>query len=335
MATKTMIKIHTLLMTERGNSDATASETLSLLRRLNGNKPFTSVKFLTDVDTVVAALGPAESTKKKQLGKIVAALDVLKADKSNLYKAAARKYRDLFDDKTEEVAKAVTERAGEKTETEKAKWMDWTDVEARYKVLADNVAVVADKKHLTREEWRVVQAHALLSLYVLMPPRRNKDYHEMYVVRKTDQATDTTRNYYVLSEEKMYFNTFKTAKALGPQIVDVPPALGEILRAFLKRTTLYTETKGNSPGGYPLVCGQSGIHLKAVNAMTYLLADALNKPGAGSNMLRHSYLTHKYGGVSAEMAEDAEAMAHSVGTQATYIRVPTVGGAGVDTVELV
>ena len=335
MATKTMIKIHTLLMTERGNSDATASETLSLLRRLNGNKPFTSVKFLTDVDTVVAALGPAESTKKKQLGKIVATLDVLKADKSNLYKAAARKYRDLFDDKTEEIAKAVTERAGEKTETEKAKWMDWTDVEARYKVLADNIALVADKKHLTREEWRVVQAHALLSLYVLMPPRRNKDYHEMYVVRKTDQATDTTRNYYVLSEEKMYFNTYKTAKALGPQIVDVPPALGEILRAFLKRTTLYTETKGNSPGGYPLVCGQSGIHLKAVNAMTYLLADALNKPGAGSNMLRHSYLTHKYGGVSAEMAEDAEAMAHSVGTQATYIRVPTVGGAGVDTVELV
>ena len=335
MATKFMIALHKRLVEERGNSDETAQQTIALLRRLAGNAPFTSIKFLVDVDTVVAALGPAESTKKKQLGKIVAVLDVLKADKANLYKGVVRRYRDLFEDKTEEVAKAVAERAGEKTETEKTKWMDWPEVEARFKLLAENVAVVADKKHLSREEWRVVQAHALLALYVLMPPRRNKDYHQMYVVRKPEQAMDTTRNYYVLAEEKMYFNTFKTAKALGPQVVDVPPELGEILKNLMKRTTLYTETKGNLPGGYPLVCGQSGIHLKAPNALTYLLADALNKPGAGSNMLRHSYISHKYGGVSVEMAEDAEAMAHSVGTQATYIRVPAVGGAGVDTVELV
>jgi len=326
-----MIKLTKHLMEKRDNTEATAQETVGLLRRINGGE-FASLRFLTDVDKVLAALSTTDSTRKKQLGKIVAALSF--HDTSKIYKSAITKYRALFEGQTETVAKAVKERAGAKTDKEEEKWMDWPEVEARHKVLAESAASVASKKTLTPAEWRVVQAHAILSLYVLLPPRRNKDYHQMYVVRKPTDATDTSKNYFVLSEDKMYFNSYKTSKALGPQVADVPPELSAILRAYIKRTALYTETKGSMPE-YPLICRQSGIHMKAANTMTYLVADALGKP-AGTNMLRHSYLTHKYGGVSEEMAEDAEAMAHSVGTQATYIRVPAVGGAGTaDTVELV
>jgi len=326
-----MITLTKHLMEKRENTEATAQETVGLLRRIAGGE-FKSLRFLTDVDKVLAALSTTDSTRKKQLGKIVAALSLYESSKT--YSATIAKYRALFEGQTETVAKAVKERGKEKTDKEEEKWMDWPEVEARHKVLAESVAVVAGKKTLTPAEWRVVQAHAILSLYVLMPPRRNRDYHQMYVVRKPSDATDTSKNYFVLNEDKMYFNTYKTAKALGPQVVEVPAELSAILRAYIKRTALYAETKGVMPE-YPLICRQSGGHMKAVNSMTYLLADALGKP-AGSNMLRHSYLTHKYGGVSEEMTEDAEAMAHSVGTQATYIRVPAVGGAGTaDTVELV
>jgi integrase len=330
MPTLLMITLTKHLMEKRDNTEATAQETVGLLRRLAGAE-FKSLRFLTDVDKVLAALSTTDSTRKKQLGKIVAALSLYESSKT--YSTTIAKYRALFDGQTETVAKAVKERAGAKTDKEEEKWMDWPEVEARHKVLAENAAVVASKKTLTPAEWRVVQAHAILSLYVLLPPRRNKDYHQMYVVRKASDATDTAKNYFVLNEDKMYFNSYKTSKALGPQTADVPPELSAILRAYIKRTALYAETKGSMPD-YPLICRQSGIHMKPVNTMTYLLSDALGK-AAGSNMLRHSYLTHKYGGVTEEMADDAEAMAHSVGTQATYIRVPAVGGAGVDTVELV
>jgi hypothetical protein len=38
-----------------------------------------------------------------------------------------------------------------------------------------------------------------------------------------------------------------------------------------------------------------------------------------SSMLRHIYLTDKYGDVKEEMAEDAKAMGHSVSMQRDYV----------------
>lgn len=312
---KFMLSLHARLMADRSNTDATASETISLLSRLAG-KPFSSLKFLTDTEKVIAALGPAESTKKKQLGKIVAVLSFVET--SPIYRSAAKVYRGEFDDKTVEIAKTVADRGGALSAKEKESFMIWPDVLKRYAVLTEAADTIAKKKLLTADEFKVLQAHAFLALYVLIPPRRNKDYQEMYVVRKLPDPIDTAKNYYVLSEQKMYFNTFKTAKALGSQVVDVPTELGLILNRYLKFNMLFRETKGKL-AEYPLVVGQSGIRLKAANTLTYVLAAALDK-AAGSNMLRHSYLSHKFGPTTVEMAEVAQAMAHSVSTQAGYIR---------------
>ena len=40
----------------------------------------------------------------------------------------------------------------------------------------------------------------------------------------------------------------------------------------------------------------------------------------GSNLIRHSYLSHKYGGVTEEMKEDSNIMGHSLETQQKYIK---------------
>jgi integrase len=55
------------------------------------------------------------------------------------------------------------------------------------------------------------------------------------------------------------------------------------------------------------------------SAMTKALNRIFGKK-VGASMLRHSYLTSKYGKVTDEMAKDAELMAHSVSQQSDYIK---------------
>ena len=47
-------------------------------------------------------------------------------------------------------------------------------------------------------------------------------------------------------------------------------------------------------------------------------------------MLRHSYLSKKYGSVMEDMKEDADLMAHGMDVQKTYIR-----GGGAPTLEVI
>ena len=45
----------------------------------------------------------------------------------------------------------------------------------------------------------------------------------------------------------------------------------------------------------------------------------------GSSILRHSYLSHKYGKEQAEKEKDADLMGHSLATQADYIKTEETG----------
>ena len=57
------------------------------------------------------------------------------------------------------------------------------------------------------------------------------------------------------------------------------------------------------------------------------ITKALNRIGMrfrgkpfGSSILRHSYLSHKYGGVNEQKVKDAEVMGHSLQTQSDYVK---------------
>jgi hypothetical protein len=62
-----------------------------------------------------------------------------------------------------------------------------------------------------------------------------------------------------------------------------------------------------------------GKPLSQVNAITRILNKTFGKK-VGSSMLRHIYLSSKYGKVVDEMKEDANAMSHSVDMQKDYIK---------------
>jgi len=64
-----------------------------------------------------------------------------------------------------------------------------------------------------------------------------------------------------------------------------------------------------------------GSPLTAVNSITRILNKIFGKK-VGSSMLRHIYLSSKYGDIKEEQKEDARAMGHSVGEQQNvYVKI--------------
>jgi hypothetical protein len=69
----------------------------------------------------------------------------------------------------------------------------------------------------------------------------------------------------------------------------------------------------------PFLVNFGGEGLKSINSITRILNKVFGK-NIGVSMLRHSYLTSKYGKQSKEMEDDAMKMGHSSGQQKAYIK---------------
>ena len=311
------------LMTKRGNTETTARMTVSTLRALNDGKPFTSLVFLRDTDAILKKLDTyAETTRRTVLGKIVAVLEM--KDSRSFTKLLAF-YRSLFTDTRAAVDESLKSRGTSKTPKEVASWMTWEEILKRHDELAVQSNEIYKKKTpRTLAEYETLQSFMILSLYVLIPPRRNKDFHQMYVVRKT-MPDDKTRNYFVYEERKFYFNTYKTYKTYDTQVIDVPVRLANIIWNFIKETSCWNRSRGRAVQ-MPLVCSYDGAPYEAINAMTRLLNKAMGK-NVSCNLIRHAYVSHLYSDAIADIDKTAAAMAHSVTTHLSYYRKPA-GGAG-------
>jgi hypothetical protein len=72
-----------------------------------------------------------------------------------------------------------------------------------------------------------------MSVYVLIPPRRSKDYTELKLVN-VDKSKD---NYMDTIKRKniFVFNAYKNAGKLGTQTVEIPLALKTIITKFIPK----------------------------------------------------------------------------------------------------
>jgi hypothetical protein len=139
----------------------------------------------------------------------------------------------------------------------------------------------------------------------------------MYVVKKWSEDMPADRNYYDMATHQFIFNKYKTAKTYGQQTVEVP----NTEEAPLQRT-LATLIKFHPLGKqkeFKLLVKADGSNLNTVNAITRLLNRIFGKK-IGSSMLRHLFLSSKYGEVNKEMEADAAAMGHSTSEQKDYIK---------------
>jgi hypothetical protein len=136
----------------------------------------------------------------------------------------------------------------------------------------------------------------------------------MYVVKNESMANDNTKNYLVLDNHKMIFNNYKTMKKYGQQVFNFRDNenFRVALDLFLKYHPLKNEDK------FRMLVKYDGSPITA-NGITTNLNSALKK-GIGASMIRHIYLTEKYGDVKDQMERDADKMGHSVEQQKAYIK---------------
>jgi hypothetical protein len=324
-----MMLLHKEFQQKREVSDATASQYIRTLYSLNNNRPFTNLAWLKQKDAVAQRLSEfAESTQKTNLSVIVSALSLVK-DKPTYKRIYAHYYSEMMDR-----SKASKEKdTSVKTEKQDANWLSWEVVEAHRGRLEEDVKKlpVAD---LSVGQWESVLAYGVLSLYTHFDPRRNQDYQFMYVVKSPKQATDQSKNYYVIDAKQFIFHKYKTARSHGEQVFDVPAPLVDALSLYLTRHPILHSKKftAKTPA-FPLLCSLDGSPLTAVNAITRILNRIFGRR-VGSTMLRHIYLSSKYD--VAEMNETADRMGHTGNVQREYLKAekPAEGGSQAVTIPM-
>jgi integrase len=306
-----MLQLAKKLMDERKIAESTSTQYLQTLHKLNGGKPFNNLAWAKKFEAVQAIIdGYAPSTQGNQYMVLSSALSLFN-DKAT-YKGAYNHWRDkMMEARKEKNAEPIHE----KNEKQEENWLTWEEVSKKKSALKEDISSFLSNKVLTTGQFDKLLQFVILSLYSDVAPRRNQDYLDMYVVKKLGKDVDATKNYYDLSTHKFIFNKYKTAKTYGQQEVAVPDELQTVLGEFLKHHPL---AKGKTKE-FKLLVKADGSNLNTVNAITRCLNRIFGKK-VGSSMLRHSYLSSKYGDATKEMEDDAEAMGHSTSVQKEYIK---------------
>jgi integrase len=295
---------------EKGLSESSIRLYIRNLQKLSGDNPIKSLTFLKDVEEIEKKLSGYKPNTIRNY--VISIVSVLGLDKD---KRGKKKLYDTYASQLIQSNKTLREEAekNEKSETQKENWLSWDEIEQKWNELKGKVEVFKSSKSITAGQYSQLLDFVVLSLYVLVPPRRN-DYQQMMIVGKT--PSDTSTNYVDLERKQFVFNKFKTAKREGQVVIPIPDALQSVLQIYLRFHPLYKN--GKEPVAF--LVGADGRPLTATNSITRILNRVFGKR-VGSSLLRHSYLSSKYKDVRQEMKKDSEAMSHSVETQQTqYVK---------------
>jgi len=271
---------------------------LSILKNLNDKREIVNFKYLENPKKILDKIKGYKITTQRNV--IIAIVSVLKNLGNDLYK----KYYDLMIDMNKKIEDGAKEN--KKTETQDKNWIKWDEVKAKFDELKK---LNKFPKNISESQYDNLLDTTILGLYVLSPPRRNKDYI-MMKVSKDGKGLDDKYNWLNMKNKQFIFNNYKTEKTYGQQIIDVPAELIDIIKKYLKY---------KKDGGEFLLVKFNGDRLVSDNSLTRRLNKIFGKK-ISSSMLRHIYLSDKYKDVKDEMKDDANKMAHSVSQQKDYIK---------------
>jgi len=311
-------KIVELLKDKKNLSDSSIIVYLRNLKKLNNDTPFKNFDFLKDEKKIIEKLSQyKENTKRNYLISIVSVLSLFPDTKT---KKLHDVYYKLMMDKTNEIKKDVNPE--DLTKKQEENWMSWDQVLEVYKKLEEEVNKFIDTKSLTDAQYNKLISYVILSLYVKLEPRRNKDYQLMYVVKSYNKENmDKNYNYLDISHKKFIFNNYKTSKKYGSKEISIPDELFTIILKYLKHHPLLQKDKLTDTMMVPFLVNMSGSALDKVNSITRVLNRTFGK-AIGSSMLRHIFLTGQFGPILEAQKKIAGNMAHSLNQQRDYIKVP-------------
>lgn len=207
------------------------------------------------------------------------------------------------------------------TQKQEDNWIDWKDVLKRFEDAKKSADVMYGElskgKPLNNLRMDVIQQALILAFFTMLPPRRAMDFQLLRITPgKLEDDLEKDCNWLSLEESKIQFNQFKTAKIHGSQEIDIPAPLLECVKRYYdilpnKEGFVFQRPDGMLPRGN--------------NTITRLLNRVFHPLKVSVNILRHSFLTHKYAPDEEEIKkqkereEIAKKMGHSRSQQEDYI----------------
>lgn len=283
---------------EKKLSDKSIKLYITILKNLNDKRELKDLKFLDNPKKILDKIKKYKITTQRNI--IIAIVSILKNLGDDKYK--------LYYDTMIQLNKKIEDEAKEnkKSDIQKENWISWADVVNKFNELKEKLK---SSNNISESMYNNYLDAVILGLYVLSPPRRNKDYLIMKV-SKDGKGLDDKYNWLNLKNKQFIFNNYKTKGTYGQQIIDVNNELLNLIKKYLKY-----KKDGN---GFLLVKFDGNI-LNSDNSITRRLNNIFGKK-ISSSMLRHIYLSDKYKDVKEEMANDSKAMAHSINQQGDYIK---------------
>lgn len=282
------------------------------LKYLNGGD-VQDLKFLDNQNKIIACAKltqagkqASNNTYKNRLTTILAALTTMGHGDGANYEF----YKQKYDEAKDVLTKIAI--SGELSETEKAAWKPAADI----KDIFQQVKAKAQGPKATREE---ISDYFLLSLWLTMAPRRLVDYTAMKLLRGTPPKNLSNQsNYFIVDQNKMIFNVYKTSSSYGTETVNVADN-AEFLEAFKTYSTILK--KSSATAKYTLTAllqfldgtGWSGDNIR--NRLYAILGE-----GIGVTMLRKILASD--GAPSKEQMEKlmtvAAGQSHTIGSHIRY-----------------
>ena len=201
-----------------------------------------------------------------------------------------------------------------KNEKQKENWLTQKEVINVLNTYKLKAFRIMKKKFINNDDMFIVRDFLVLWLYTVIPPRRSLDFVHMKILN-IDSNED---NFYRIKKKEFVFNTYKTAKTYGQDIVIIQNDVDEFNRFYKQWVKI-------NPTEYLLFDNHFN------NLTSSKLTKILNRvfgANVSVNMLRHIYVTAQYNDTSEKsvkevmsgMTELANDMGHSVAMQKKYYK---------------
>jgi integrase len=198
------------------------------------------------------------------------------------------------------------EEKQEKSGKQEENWESWDQVLKVYDQLKEEAQPLFKRDHYTQASMKMMLQYIILSMYVLIPPRRIADYQN-FKIANIDKEKD---NYFDEAKKQLVFNQYKTSKHYGQQTVDAPKELVDLLHKWIPIAKRYSDY---------LVFNSYGKGLSQPQ-ITKLINSIFGK-NISASMLRHIYVSDvvlKDVPKRTELEKIASDMGQSVEQQAMY-----------------
>ena len=269
------------------------------LIRLNDGAPIKNYNFLKKTDVILSKIDHLkDNSRRTYIISIVSTLKHLKG-----FEKQYKFYYDLMMQMNQDL-----KTTNVKSQTQEANWISQDEVKQIYETIKAKAEPLFSLKKIGSKQWDEILDYVVLSLYVLLPPRRNMDYLKMKYIKNIKNIQDKEDykeyNYFIKDSHLFIFFFYKTSGTYQTQEIQVPIDLYNLLMKYIK---IHPDKKQSE---FFLLVNNKGESMTSSNCITRIL-NKIFKKKIGVSMLRSIYLTDKFGDKEKEIQQTAKDMGTS------------------------